>query len=44
MPADKWNEEGRVWEADHRLLDEKQVAKCIKPLSWLVSHGEPAHH
>jgi hypothetical protein len=25
-----WNEVGRVWEADHGLLDEKQVAKCVR--------------
>jgi uncharacterized protein len=30
MPADKWNEEGKVWEADHGLLDEEQVAKCAR--------------
>src|SRR5262245_27650060 len=25
-----WNEEGRVWEADHGLLDDDQVAKCVR--------------
>src|SRR5260370_16558829 len=30
MPADKWNEEGKVWEADHGLLDEGQVAQCAR--------------
>ena len=24
----KWNETGRVWEDDHGLLDEEQIAKC----------------
>jgi len=24
----KWNETGRVWEEDHGLLDDEQVAKC----------------
>ncbi len=28
MAAQKWNETGRVWEEDHGLLDEEQVAKC----------------
>ena len=28
MAARQWNEEGRVWEADHGLLDEEQIAKC----------------
>jgi uncharacterized protein len=28
MNAEKWNESGRVWEEDHGLLDEEQVAKC----------------
>ena len=30
MPANKWNEEGKVWKADHGLLDEEQVAKCAR--------------
>ncbi len=28
MAAKKWNEAGRVWEEDHGLLDDEQVAKC----------------
>ena len=28
MAATKWNETGRVWEEDHGLLDEDQVAMC----------------
>src|SRR2546425_4277658 len=28
MPMKNWNEIGRVWEEDHGLLDEAQVAKC----------------
>jgi hypothetical protein len=28
MAATKWNEAGRVWEEDHGLLDDEQVAKC----------------
>ena len=30
MAIDKWNEEGRVWEPDHGLLDDAQVAKCAR--------------
>ena len=30
MPADRWNEEGRTWEADPGLLDQEQVAKCAR--------------
>src|SRR5262249_31844948 len=30
MAVEKWNEEGRVWEADHGLLDEEQVSKCAR--------------
>jgi hypothetical protein len=30
MAAEKWNEEGRVWEPDHGLLDEEQIAKCAR--------------
>ena len=26
--AEQWNEDGKVWEADHGLLNEEQVAKC----------------
>jgi hypothetical protein len=28
MSAVKWNETGRVWEEDHGLLEDEQVAKC----------------
>ena len=28
--VDKWNEEGKSWEADHGLLDEEQIAKCAR--------------
>ena len=28
MAVSKWNESGRVWEEDHGLLEEEQVAKC----------------
>src|SRR5881409_3840048 len=28
MSVEKWNESGRVWEQDHGLLDEEQVARC----------------
>ena len=30
MPVEKWNEEGKVWDEDHGLLDEAQVAKCAR--------------
>src|SRR5260370_38849835 len=30
MTARKWNEKGRVWEADHGLLDDDQIAKCVR--------------
>ncbi len=30
MAVEKWNEEGRTWEADHGLLDEEQIAKCAR--------------
>ena len=45
-----WNESGRVWEEDHGLLDEEQVAKCeradvAEPLrspvpTRMISNGE----
>jgi len=38
MAADTWNEEGRVWESDHGLLDEEQIAKCAR-----ADEGEPFH-
>jgi hypothetical protein len=28
--AEKWNEEGRFWEADHGLLDDEQVELCAR--------------
>src|SRR6266705_4093847 len=30
MAVEKWNEEGRVWEADHGLLNEEQIAQCAR--------------
>jgi predicted TIM-barrel fold metal-dependent hydrolase len=30
MSNEKWNEEGKVWEEDHGLLDEEQVAQCAR--------------
>ena len=46
----KWNEAGRVWEEDHGLLDEEQVAQCeradtAEPLrgpmpTRMISNGE----
>jgi uncharacterized protein len=30
MAARQWNEEGRVWEADHGLLDADQITKCAR--------------
>ena len=33
MPVEQWNESGRVWEEDHGLLDEEQVA-------WVRGHHE----
>ena len=30
MASRKWNEKGRVWEADHGLLDDAQVTKCMR--------------
>jgi predicted TIM-barrel fold metal-dependent hydrolase len=32
----KWHEEGRLWEADHGLLDEEQIAKCAR-----ADEGDP---
>jgi hypothetical protein len=50
MSAEPWNESGRVWEEDHGLLDEEQVAKCeradvAEPLrspipTRMISNGE----
>jgi hypothetical protein len=28
--VDPWNEEGKVWEKDHGLLDDEQIAKCAR--------------
>ena len=30
MASRIWNEKGRVWEDDHGLLDEVQMARCIR--------------
>lgn len=30
MSLNRWNEEGRVWEPDHGLLDDGQIAKCAR--------------
>ena len=30
MAAEKWNEKGKVWEPDHGLLDEEQIAECVR--------------
>ena len=30
MAMEKWNEEGRIWEADHGLLNEQQIAQCAR--------------
>jgi hypothetical protein len=30
MAAEKWNEDGKVWEEDHGLLDAEQVAQCAR--------------
>src|SRR6266850_5664160 len=50
MRMKKWNETGRVWEEDHGLLDEQQVAQCeradvAEPLrapipTRMISNGE----
>src|SRR5438067_7454688 len=50
MPVGKWNESGRVWEEDHGLLDDEQVAQCdradvAEPFSSpvptrMISNGE----
>ena len=36
MAAEKWHEEGRLWEDDHGLLDDEQVAQCAR-----ADEGEP---
>src|SRR5438093_13743316 len=30
MAVEKWNEEGRIWEADHGLLNEEQIVQCAR--------------
>ena len=30
MALKKWNEQGRIWEDDHGLLDEEQKAQCAR--------------
>src|SRR5262245_17084747 len=30
MAKRRWNEAGRTWEADHGLLDDDQIAKCVR--------------
>jgi predicted TIM-barrel fold metal-dependent hydrolase len=50
MSADKWNEQGRIWEDDHGWLDTEQIAECaradeVDPLgspipTRMVSNGE----
>jgi hypothetical protein len=50
MSAEKWIESGRIWEEDHGLLDEEQVAQCrradvAEPLrapipTRMISNGE----
>ncbi|OLC36388.1 MAG: hypothetical protein AUH28_05920 [Acidobacteria bacterium 13_1_40CM_56_16] len=30
MAQEKWNEEGRIWEPDHGLLNEEQIAQCAR--------------
>src|SRR5213079_1291912 len=30
MAVEKWNEEGRIWEPDHGLLNEEQIAQCAR--------------
>src|SRR5258708_22353277 len=38
MTGEKWNDSGRVWEEDHGLLDDQQVAKCAR-----ADVAEPLH-
>ncbi len=38
MAAGKWNEAERIWEADHGLLDEEQIARCAR-----ADEAEPFH-
>jgi hypothetical protein len=50
MKTGAWNEEGRVWEDDHTMLDEQQLARCrrayepgaaLSPVpTQMVSNGE----
>ena len=39
MSIQPWNESGRVWEDDHGLLDDEQVAKCQR--ADLGERGSP---
>ena len=39
MPVEQWNESGRVWEEDHGLLDEEQVARCARAAGSYSSSG-----
>jgi uncharacterized protein len=36
--AEKWNEEGKIWKADHGLLDQEQVARCAR-----ADEADPFH-
>jgi hypothetical protein len=49
MTTNHWNEEGRIWEEDHTLLDQSQLDKCsrayevdsVSPIpTRMVSNGE----
>ncbi len=50
MASEKWNEVGRIWDADHGLLDQEQVKQCRRadvsePLrspipTRMISNGE----
>ena len=49
MSRTTWNEAGRIWEDDHGLLDDDQVAKCTRadiadphlPIpTQMISNGE----
>ena len=50
MAPEKWNEVGRIWDADHGLLDQEQVKQCRRadasePLrspipTRMISNGE----
>ena len=50
MASEKWNEKGKSWEDDHGLLDDEQMAECVRaneadtlhsPIpTQMVSNGE----